>query len=251
MASANRQRGGRIRSHERETNDNAVILGADLVVQEEHLTSFRNTENQDIALSVKRNYRNRLMHIYKFWKKEYPQYYAIGVRELTEEDLQSEDVFYHKCKHDLVYVGLNVQMVKTLLAHKKVKQNGKASSHVQLRKYNDAIIYGSKCTRNPLPRSYYDEMENYLNAFKKETTQAKKDGMLDEQEADPISWSLFRTMLGWALKEMNIFLWVFSILQWNCMARSINIGVLAFHNFGPGKIILYASMIRARLTRLG
>jgi hypothetical protein len=172
MESANRQRGGRIQSHQHEANDNAVILGANLVVQEEHLTSLRNTEQQDIALSVKRNYRNCLMHVYKFWKEEYPEYYAVGVRELTEDDLQSEDVFYHKCKHDLVYEGLNVQMVKAFLARKKVKQNGKTSSHVQLRKYNDAIIYGSRCTREPLPRSYYDEMENYLNAFKKLTAKA-------------------------------------------------------------------------------
>jgi hypothetical protein len=58
----------------------------------------------------------------------------------------------------------------------------------------------------------------------------KKDGMLDEQEADPITWSLFRKILQRALDGKNIYLWVFSILQWNCMARSINIGVLALHS---------------------
>jgi hypothetical protein len=38
-------------------------------------------------------------------------------------------------------------------------------------------------------------------------------------------------MNGWALAQGFIFIWVYSVLQWNCMARSINIGVLAFHNF--------------------
>jgi hypothetical protein len=62
-----------------------------------------------------------------------------------------------------------------------------------------------------------------------------KDGMLDEKEADPISWGLFRKILQWAIERKNIHLWAFSILQWNCMARSINIGVLALHCFRVGE----------------
>jgi hypothetical protein len=81
-------------------------------------------------------------------------------------------------------------------------------------------------------------MEKFLNSFKKETVKAKKDGNLDEQEADPISWSLFRLMLGWLLSARNVFVWVYSILQWNCMARSINICILGLHNFRLGKNLL-------------
>jgi hypothetical protein len=33
----------------------------------------------------------------------------------------------------------------------------------------------------------------------------------------------------------NIFVWTYAILQWNCMARSVNIGSLGFHNFQAGK----------------
>lgn len=98
-------------------------------------------------------------------------------------------------------------MVKSFLAHKKVKYNGKMSSHVQLCKYNDAVIWGSKSAKEPLPSSYYDEMEKFLASFKKETPSAKN-GMLDEQEADPIMWSLFQMILEWGLKQKNIFLWV-------------------------------------------
>ena len=77
-------------------------------------------------------------------------------------------------------------------------------------------------------------MEKFLHSFKKETRKAKKDGLLDEQEADPIPYTLFRQLLQWSLDGSNIFLWVFTILQWNCMARSINIGVLGIHNFQIG-----------------
>ena len=54
---------------------------------------------------------------------------------------------------------------------------------------------------------------------------------MDEKECDPISWSLFKLILEWALKSENVMIWVFSLLQWHCMARSVNIGILGLHNF--------------------
>lgn len=50
-------------------------------------------------------------------------------------------MFWWKNKHDLIYEGLNIKMVKAFLAHKKMKPNGKTGSHVQLWKYHDAILY--------------------------------------------------------------------------------------------------------------
>jgi hypothetical protein len=80
-----------------------------------------------------------------------------------------------------------------------------------------------------------DEIEKFLTSYKKETVDAKKEGKLDEQEADPISWSLFKLILSWALDTSNVFVWTCSILQWNCMARSITIGSIGFHNFRAGE----------------
>lgn len=147
------QRGGRIRPHERETNNEVVILGADVDVLVEHSASVRVTERQGLTLENKRNYRNRIKHIYLFWKEAYPGYYAVGVRELSEEELADEDVFWWKNKHDLVYEGLNVKMVKAFLAHRKIKGNGKTVSYVQLRKYGDAILYGAESVRQRLPET--------------------------------------------------------------------------------------------------
>ena len=79
------------------------------------------------------------------------------------------------------------QDYKGIFGVQEEKINGKTASHVQIRKYNDAIIYGAKEAKQRLPIIYYEEMEKFLGAFKKETMTAKKDGMLDEQDADPIS----------------------------------------------------------------
>ena len=226
---------GRIHPHQRDADDNVTILGATMSVQADHQAAVRETERLTKELGTKRDMRNRLAHIYKWWEENYPDYYAIGVRELTDDDKQNQDQFHYKNTHDLVYTGLNVDMVKAFLADRKVKANGKTSSHSQLRKYNDAILHGAKEAKIRLPLKYYEGIDPFLKAFKKETVQAKKNGMLDEREADPIPWSLFLSMCMWALKEGNIFVWVYSMLQWNCMARSINIGVLGLHNFRCGE----------------
>ena len=54
-----RRGGGRIRTHERDTNDEFDILGADLHVHEQHIASVRVTEAKEINQSVKKNYTNR------------------------------------------------------------------------------------------------------------------------------------------------------------------------------------------------
>jgi len=234
--SSRRPRSGRLPHHLRDTNNKAPILGANVEVLEEHSVAVRETEQNDLAVKVKREYRNRLKEMYEFWQTKYPDYYNVGVNELTDEELADEDTYWWKNKHDLVYEGLNVKMVKAFLAMKKKKANGKNSSHGHLCKYNDAILYGAKKAGKRLPQAYYEGMEQYIKAYKKEAASAKKEGKLDEREADPISLTLFMNMLGWALiEEKNIFVWVFSLLQWHCMARSINIGGLALHCFRVGE----------------
>jgi hypothetical protein len=142
--------------------------------------------------------------MYVFFSLNYKDYYDVGVQKVSEEDRVSLDLFHYKNTHDLIYTGIN---------------------------YHDAILWGSQQAKQLLPRAYYDDIEKFLTSYRKETVDAKKEGKLDEQEADPISWSLFKLILSWALDKSNIFVWTYSILQWNCMARSVNIGSLGFHNF--------------------
>lgn len=236
MTSRSRSRtGGRILPHERDADDTVAILGSDLQVQDAHRAAVRATEQKDKELKTKRDMRNRIQHIYKFWETEYPDYYGIGTKGLTDAELSDPDQFHHRNKRDLQYTGMNVKMVKAFLGSKKFKDSGKMNGFSNIRKYHDAILHGAKCANVRLPREYYEEINKFLDAYKKETRQGRKEGKLDEREADPISKSLFRSILTWALDSKNIYVWVFSLLQWNCMARSINIGVLAFHNFRCGE----------------
>jgi hypothetical protein len=85
--------------------------------------------------------------------------------------------------------------------------------------------------KKTLSSSYYIEMDSFLLSFKKETADARSKGNVDEKSANPISYSLFHLILIWAIDQGYIFLWVWTILQWNLMARSISVDPLALHNF--------------------
>jgi hypothetical protein len=69
-----------------------------------------------------------------------------------------------------------------------------------------------------------------LEGYKKEVANGRVLGLVLEEEADPIPYELYRRFCGWAVDDGNIFVWLFTILQWNCMARSINIANIGLHN---------------------
>ena len=48
-------------------------------------------------------------------------------------------------------------------------------------------------------------MIGYLDSTKKEKTGAKKRGQLDEKDADPISFELYRLLCKLAIQSGNIF----------------------------------------------
>ena len=70
-------------------------------------------------------------------------------------------------------------------------------------------------------------MVGYLDMAKKEKTGAKK-GQLEEKEIDAVSFKLYRVLNKLALKSGNMFLLMFTCMQWSCMARCILIDDLTF-----------------------
>ena len=107
----------------------------------------------------------------------------------------------------------------------------KKYTRTHIRKMNGAILFGARTVKQILSSSYYSEMDSFLTSFKKEIADARSHGNVDEMSDDPISLSLFRLILMWAIERGNIvFVWVWTILQWNLMARSISIDPLVLHN---------------------
>jgi hypothetical protein len=171
----------------------------------------------------------------EWWMIEYPDYFEVGTRVLSAEEKADPMKYYHTCDRDIVYEGLRVDMVIAYMAATKAKATeegavAKIYSYEHMRKIHDAVLFGARTVKKVLSSSYYSEMYSFLQSFKKETADARSHGNVDEKSADPISFSLFRLILTWAIERGNIFVWVWTILQWNLMARSISIDPLALHN---------------------
>jgi hypothetical protein len=106
-----------------------------------------------------------------------------------------------------------------------------------IRKYNDSILWGSKEAKEPLPPEYYVTMESFLKSYRKEVASAKKvSGGVDEQDADPINCTLFKAICKWAIQEGNVFLWAFSLCQWNLVSRACSIDTIGLHNLKKGGV---------------
>ena len=197
----------------------------------------------------------RLTEMINWVKVEYPGYYSESVRDLSEEE-QADKMRYHTCKHDFLYWNLNVDVTKAFLSKKKYKAGkftaeGKPMqySYSHIRKYHDAILFGSHRAKVTLPDIYEMNMVGFLDSTKKEKTSAKKKGELDEKDADAISFELYRLLCKLAIKKGNIFLWAFTVTQWSCMARSISIDDLTFAQIAMGMDSLVVEYVDSKVDK--
>ena len=225
---------GRIHPHERDTDDAVPIIGGGNTITVEHATAIQGTKDKSMKIKSRQSHRNRLKHIYKFWSSDYTNYYEAGTYALTPEQKNDPILFHHTNDRDLIYKGLDVKCVLAFLVTKKQKANGNLASVSDISKYHDAIKWGAQIANQHLPTAYYEEMDMFLIAYKKEHADAAKDGNVDSREADPINSSLFMLICQWALEDMNILVWVYSLLMWHNMARSISISTMALHNIKRG-----------------
>ena len=234
--------GGRIRVHERTVDDESELIGGAIELSAEHRNDIVETEQMEMADKTRREYRNRIKRIYTWLmkSKDYTAYFEQGTRIVTPAEKEDPVKFHHTNDRDLKYTGLNVSVIKAFLSEakkKKVDDDGNIvtlSSISDVKKYDDAIKWGSRVAGEPLPSSYYREIDGFIQAYKKEFKVAQKDGKTDTQEADPITITLFRLICQWAVEEGNIYVWVFSLAMWNLMSRSISVDQLSLHNIKSG-----------------
>jgi hypothetical protein len=123
--------------------------------------------------------------------------------------------------------------IKFLMAMKK-KENGNFLSFSDLRKYKDAILWAASMAEERLPTTFYEEIEKFLKGYKKEFVKARRDGNTDERAAGPISFALYHLLLTWSVESNNIFVWSWTLAQWNFLARGASVDPLGFHNFSLG-----------------
>jgi hypothetical protein len=75
--------------------------------------------------------------------------YDVGVQEVgTDECNDRKNFYFGRYKADLVYAGMNVGYGLHFLMQNVTKADGKLKSFQDIRKYRDAILWGSKVECN-------------------------------------------------------------------------------------------------------
>ena len=142
---------------------------------------------------------------------------------LPIDELNDLSKYHFNKTEDIIYSssngGINVKFVMKFLAYTRKKKTGNFKTHGELRKYKDAILWGAKVQNELLPSSFYTQIERYLNSFKKEVAVARRDGIVEDKAADPITVPLYHLFLKWALEENNSLVWFWTVAQWSCIAR--------------------------------
>jgi hypothetical protein len=211
------------------------LFGQNVALQEGHLAAMQQTADFKRKAKTAVDMRRRIKQIYSWLQLNYPEYCEEGgVVSLTPEQQQDPAEHHFTNQFDLNYSRLNVYFIKAFIGSVKVKGNGKHCSFVHLRKFRDAVKFGAEEAHQDLPEDFDREMKQFLLSCKKEVTNEKKKGNLDEQESDPISFILYELICKWALESNNVLVWVWTVIQWNCMARSASIDPLGFHNISKG-----------------
>ena len=97
--------------------------------------------NETLGLKIqdpcRQSFCSRIKCMIEFWKVNNPDYHALGVWPLSEQE-QHDDMKFFFCgafTEDLVYTGLNVKFVHHFLVTMKKKEDGKLKSFTHMHKF--------------------------------------------------------------------------------------------------------------------
>jgi hypothetical protein len=142
-------------------------------LDKEDEAGIQETEHHETRKKTEDDYRNRILQKACSWfvgnEKASIRRYAEdgGVREITEEDRNNRQLHLHTSTLDLNYEQLNPSFIKLFLDVYKKKANGKYRSHVNIRKFDDAIKWGARQRNVALANVYHVQMAKYLLSYKK------------------------------------------------------------------------------------
>ncbi len=163
------------------------IINNGIAIDAEHAEALQHTQAKEMEDKTWKEHRRRIRHLYTWWQGKHVDYFDNGIHSHSGDEKKNPVLYHFTNDWDIIYKGLNVNLVLAFLVMKKTKARGKMSSVSDITKYNDAIKFGAGVAKQCLPTEYYERMDKFMAAYKKEHIGAKKDGNVGEREADPIN----------------------------------------------------------------
>ena len=62
---------------------------------------MQSVEQYSINVEMKKKHLNRIKNIYKYWKRAFPDYYQISVKDISKEEANNATNFYWKHKQNM------------------------------------------------------------------------------------------------------------------------------------------------------
>ena len=192
--------GGRIiYAQQRETDETTPIIGTN--IEENHAAAVvQTTKSKGMNDKTRKEYRNLIMDVISNWAAKRQEYFSQWTYLLTEEQKADATKYYFKNDRDLIYRGLNANMVIAFCSGKKIKASGNLISPIHLSKYGDAIKWGATTAGEVLPPEFHVEFENFISSYKKEYN-AKKEGKVDKKAVDSINAGLSTLILTHGIRK--------------------------------------------------
>ena len=175
--------------------NNEEVLGSNIQLQEAHGSSMRETEDFEKKRKTIKDFCNRLKRMTLWIKDNYPEYYNVGVIQLSNE--QKADKRRYHTQEETVAWGSNGKSIHEC-EQVEAWNREPIYSYEQMRKYHNAIQRWGIQSR-PITPPILRVGSGQVSSFFEKKTQAKKDGQLDEHEADPISFSFYSSICEYAL----------------------------------------------------
>jgi hypothetical protein len=221
------------------TTTSSVGLEGSFTIRAEHSAKHAQTLMKALSEKNRKDKCNRLLAMINWIKETYPETADSSnpnhfILQITDQDKADQFLYFHKMKHDFIYQKLDYPVIGAFLSTKKTKADGKLCSPSNYSKYMNALVYGAVQRRVKLSDSFVANIEALVKSYKNEFKKAEQRGEVDKSDSDPITRPLYLLILSWFLESGEISNWLFSLLQWNCIGRSINIDPLGFQNFHMG-----------------
>lgn len=167
-----------------------------LALTAEHSRQIAATIDHGLSEDTRKNYRSRLARMISWFHAFYPNFCDVAVRPITDEERASDRKHFYDSREDFLYNRIDPQFILAFLSSQKQKEQNdgtfKAMSFINVRKYHDAILFGALEQETDLPNDYHLTVPSWLDAFKKETNLAQQAGLMEQHDADVMSFAMYR-----------------------------------------------------------
>jgi hypothetical protein len=140
-----------------------------------HAAALSTTEAHASMRNTIRGHNLKIKKMLEWMQTNYPTDFTSFTVLLTpEQRKEDEGLKFYKNKYDFKYQHLQVNLVKAFISANKIKstdpQNGNHTyyGYDNLRKYNDAILYGAKQAKFALSATFKQELKVFTDFLKKE-----------------------------------------------------------------------------------